>query len=222
MARATQSFSLYAQQFGRVLRPMEGKECGWILDHVGNVMRHNGPPDCPRAWSLDRRERRSVAVEVETIRICGNKACYRPFERFLTACPFCGWRPIPAERSEPRFVDGDLHELDPEVLAAMRGERDRIDRPMQDVRRGLEQSGKSFIVAQGAAKQHERRQHAQAGLRFAISWWSGFQGDRSQSEQYRRFYHKFGIDVMTAQTLGKADAESLRARIMETLKSEVG
>ena len=58
MARPTQSFSLFAQQFGRALRPMDGKEHAIIIDHVGNVHRH-GLPDAPRDWSLDRRERRS-------------------------------------------------------------------------------------------------------------------------------------------------------------------
>jgi superfamily II DNA or RNA helicase len=35
MARPTQSYSLYCQQFGRALRPLEGKTHAIIIDHVG-------------------------------------------------------------------------------------------------------------------------------------------------------------------------------------------
>lgn len=37
MLRKTESYSLYKQQIGRCLRPSEGKEYGYIFDHVGNV-----------------------------------------------------------------------------------------------------------------------------------------------------------------------------------------
>lgn len=37
MLRKTQSYSLYKQQIGRCLRPAEGKEYGYVFDHVGNV-----------------------------------------------------------------------------------------------------------------------------------------------------------------------------------------
>jgi hypothetical protein len=33
----------------------------------------------------------------------------------------------------------------------------------------------------------------------------------------KRFYYEFGTDVLTAQTLGAADAEALRARIQAFL-----
>jgi DNA repair protein RadD len=56
MARATQSYGLYVQQFGRALRIMDGKTHALIIDHVGNVGRH-GLPDARRIWTLDRRER---------------------------------------------------------------------------------------------------------------------------------------------------------------------
>lgn len=37
MLRKTESYSLYKQQIGRCLRPSEGKEYGYVFDHVGNV-----------------------------------------------------------------------------------------------------------------------------------------------------------------------------------------
>ena len=56
MARPTESFNLFCQQFGRSLRILEGKTGAIIIDHVGNVMRH-GLPDAYQAWTLDRREK---------------------------------------------------------------------------------------------------------------------------------------------------------------------
>ena len=46
MARATDSYPLYHQQFMRALRRQEGKDRAIIIDHVGNVVRH-GLPDSP-------------------------------------------------------------------------------------------------------------------------------------------------------------------------------
>ena len=71
MGRPTASFGLYAQQFGRALRPSEGKGYAIIIDHVGNVIQH-GLPDAPRVWTLDRRERRArgAADAAPTVRAC--------------------------------------------------------------------------------------------------------------------------------------------------------
>ena len=50
--RRTMSVTIYLQFIGRILRPMEGKEYGIILDPVGNVFIH-GFPDADRRWTLD-------------------------------------------------------------------------------------------------------------------------------------------------------------------------
>jgi len=100
MARPTQSYALYAQQFGRALRLMisEILSGAWdtytddqrrafiaastkpkaiIIDHVGNVERH-GLPDRRQEWSLDRRERRAkTADDAEALRACPNPG-YEP------------------------------------------------------------------------------------------------------------------------------------------------
>jgi DNA repair protein RadD len=98
-ARPTQSFPLFCQQFGRVLRLMVSpqlseawgdftdaqrlqhisqseKPVGLILDHVGNVFRHGLPDAATRhaSWTLASRERRgsSGASDIEPLRICAN------------------------------------------------------------------------------------------------------------------------------------------------------
>lgn len=216
MARATESYSLYSQQFGRALRLMDGKDRAIIIDHVGNVLRH-GLPDRPRVWSLDRRERRSKGPADDTIpmRTCLNPDCMAPYERVLVACPFCGAVPTPSARTAPEFVDGDLYELDAETLAAMRGEVAKIDRHPDAVRRGLEMAGQPAYVAMGAAKRHAERQDAQTALRDHIATWAGTMRALgfSDGESYRRFYHTFGIDVLSAQALGRPDAETLGRRV---------
>jgi DNA repair protein RadD len=220
MARATQSYGLYAQQFGRVLRILDGKDVGIIIDHVGNVVRH-GLPDSPRAWTLDRRDRRSSTSDPNVIplRNCLNPECMAPFERVHPTCPFCGWVPVPAGRTAPEQVDGDLCELDPAVLAAMRGELEKVDRHPDAVRTALERAGQAPVVYNGAAKQHAVRQVAQGQMRELLSMWMGYQKayGRGISEAQRRFYHRFGVDVLSAQVLGRSEAEGLMARVGEDL-----
>jgi len=56
-------------------------------------------------------------------------------------------------------------------------------------------------------------------LRAAVADWAGYQRAAGQSDNisYRRFLSTFGTDVMTAQTLGRREAEKLTIRIKETL-----
>lgn len=214
MARPTQSYGLYCQQFGRSLRIMDGKSHAIIIDHVGNVARH-GLPDAPREWSLDRRERRtrSAPTDVIPVRTCLNPECLSVYERVHGACPYCGTVPVPAGRASPEQVDGDLHELDPTVLARLRGEIDRVD---GDVRYP---AGAASEVMGGIRKRHQERQAAQLVLRQRIATWAGWQRSlgRDDAEGYRRFFFAFGTDVATAQTLGAKEAADLQGRIENEL-----
>lgn len=235
-ARPTQSFALFSQQFGRVLRLMltpemlrgwdalsdEGRRAaiassikpyGIIIDHVGNTLRH-GLPDARREWSLDRRERRSSGKsDAIPLRVCINEYCMQPYERVLKECPHCGHYPPPPSRSAPEFVDGDLLELDADTLAALRGDIARIDGD------AVIPYGATPIVEASVRKRHWERQQAQQQLRNAIAWWAGLEAaqGRGESESYRRFYHRFGLDVANAQTLGAREAGELAERVMSIL-----
>jgi superfamily II DNA or RNA helicase len=233
MVRKTESKGLFDQQFGRALRLMvdashsarwdsysnaerraiiaaSSKPKALIIDHVGNVQRHR-PPDAVRCHTLDRRERRSKPKAGDEIPLtqCLNPECLAPYERCYPACPYCGAKPVPGNRTAPEYVDGDLTELDPEALAALRGEVARIDGAPR-IPAGLEGP-----AAQAVKNRHFERQHAQSVLRGHIALWSGrrkLEGDED-AVIYRRFYHTFGCDVMSAQALGRSDAEALAARI---------
>ena len=214
MARPTESYGLYVQQFGRALRRMEGKDRALILDHVGNVIRHGGPPDVPREWTLDRRERRSrgKAEGVIPLRTCLNPECLQPYERVYRACPYCGFEPVVADRSAPEKVDGDLVDLDPAVLDQIRAEIARI-------KGAPSYSGVPRIAWDSYTEKHEARAKAQQELVDAMALWGGWQTllGRSVSEGQRRFFFTFGVDVATAQTLGRPEAEALTERIRQHL-----
>lgn len=238
-ARATESFALYCQQFGRALRLMLSKEAAavhanltddgrryaiatsekpvaFIIDHVGNVLRH-GLPDARRKWSLDRREskggKKSDAIPT---RICPNPdangtglVCAKEYERMYKSCPYCGHEVPPVTRSAPEFVDGDLLELDAATLAALRGEIARVDGDP------VIPYGAAPEIAGAVRKRHWERKQAQDALRNVIAWWAGLESaqGRGESESYRRFYFKFGVDVANAQTLNAREATELAEKV---------
>jgi len=240
MARATESYALYVQQFGRALRLLDGKTFAIIIDHVGNVTRH-GLPDAPRTWTLERRDKKSKGKSDDSIPVTACPSCTAVYERIYKACPFCGHISAPAGRSAPEQVDGDLIELDAAALAVMRGEIDAADQDLEAFRAALKDKEvyrselaasrvplliqlanvKRFVAKQEAAVlEHKEAQAAQVHLREALAWWGGYQRalKREDSESYRRFYFKFGVDVWSAQSLGSVQALDLLSKINKDLE----
>lgn len=238
--RRTESWPLYVQQFGRSLRLMISDELSarWgtltdaerlrliaesakpfalIIDHVGNIQRH-GLPDAPHADSLERRSCRSAGSDdAIPTRVCANdrvdgeegRLCAKTYERFYKCCPFCGFYPEPQARSEPKYVDGDLFELPEEVLAAMRGKIVDIQAP------ALVPQHLDAMAQAGVRKAHMARATAQHFLRQLMALWAGWQKalGRDDSQSMRLFYLTYGVDMMSAQALGRPEAESLTVRI---------
>lgn len=244
-ARKTESYALYAQQFGRALRIMvdpmlssrwddyavaerlqhiaaSSKPKAIVIDHVGNVVRH-GLPDAPRVWDLSRRERRSSGItDALPLRTCVKPAhippegpCLSVYERYRLRCPDCGWAPIPADRKAPEFVDGDLYELAPETLALL---RQRI----AAIHGAPPLMGGGFGVQYGAGKHHQDRVVAHYALKEAMDLYGGWRHRLgfAPREIQRQFFHQFGVDVGTAQTLSRAEAEGLCERITAVLAHE--
>lgn len=212
-ARPTQSYALYAQMFGRALRPFEGKSHAIIIDAVSNVMRH-GLPDAPREWSLDRRERRTGKSEPSTVRVC--TACAAVYERFLDACPDCGEPvPKPADRSGPMQVDGDLYELDPDVLAQMRNEVVGARETPEAMRDRLTAMNVPVPGVMANVKRQKERLDALVKLDHTLAQWAGYRRAEglSDSEIFRKFYLTYGVSWLEAQALKAADADKLRERI---------
>ena len=230
MARPTQSYGLYVQQFGRALRLLEGKTKALIIDHVGNVLgpRGHGLPDKARLWSLDRRDKRSSQPSDDTIplRRCSNIECFKAYERYLTTCPHCGTPiPEPVGRNEPEFVDGDLYMLDSATLAKLRGDVSEVDKDVNlsaqeyhdELQRKKCPTAHIMRNVRIHSEKHQARQDAQTLMRTSFSVWAGWQraAGLSDSEIYRKFYLIFGVDYMTAMTYHADQALDVSTRLME-------
>lgn len=238
MCRPTASFALYCQCIGRMLRlnispilmgawdtftaaqrlahiAASAKPFGILIDHVGNVYRefnvgghkYSGLPEGFEKWTLDRRQRRaSSGGDAIPVRMCGE--CFKPYERCFDACPYCGAAaPEPAVRGGPQQVDGDLRFLDDATLAKLRGAITVIDgsaRTPQNV---------APNVQAAAIRAHHERQAAQALLRNAMAQWAGWHHADTLATNHKRFYYRFGVDVLSAMALGAGDAAELMGRI---------
>lgn len=212
MARPTQSYAVYAQQFGRALRPFEGKSHGMVIDHVGNVKRHN-PPDWPRMWSLDDRAKRGKRdEEIIQLTTCVNDGCYRLYERYRTTCPRCGFKPEPQQRSKPEHVDGDLQLLDRSVLEAMR--RAVVLESPQDAANRVGYAA-GAVAGKAAANRQRERIDSQDALKQSIALWAGHRRAEGLTDReiHKAFYLAHGVDVLTALTGKRADMDKLREKI---------
>ena len=124
LVRPTQSLTLHLQQIGRCLRPKDYPAV--ILDHAGNLEEH-GLPDEDRLWSLDGQVRNKASV-----RIC--KACQAANALRAIVCVCCG-EPLAEKkgpRAGPEHVEGELVEVDVELLARRKRAELRDCRTRQD------------------------------------------------------------------------------------------
>lgn len=231
MGRPTASFSLFNQQCGRPLRLAKGKEWAIIIDAVGNVQRHARAVEYPdgrvlidlsrASWSLESREKRgsSKAPDPDALPMSRCSECTRSYSGLVYICPFCGYdnSPKPSDRTLEN-VDGDLTLLTAQDLAMLQGIR------ISKIADCSTAARKLTAVGQGGAamRQHSNAQKlVDAGKKLdnVIRFFAGFyeaHGD-SRSMIYRRFTHRYGMDVMTAQGLGAKDADALTLRICEDL-----
>lgn len=232
MARKTDSFSLFAQQLGRLLRPIfapgsdtstaEGrllgiqtgpKPKGILLDHVGNYLAHAikmGLPEDPKNWTLDAREKRGSRAKEDGIQLTGCPECGRPYESFRVNCPHCGHAPKQSVRGRIEEVDGDLELLDREQLKKMLQEAGRIDAPAL-----IPAHLKGTPAGAAIHKNHVARSQAQQQLRDVMAAWGGYRKHEglTDREAQKKFYLTFGVDVLTAQTLGTREATELKERV---------
>ena len=118
LLRPTKSLGLCLQQVGRGLRPAMGKERLIVLDHAGCTAIH-GMPDAVREWSLDGRKKGENAPA--TWQCPGCFAIQHP----APVCVVCGYivpvdKPDESRGREIVQADGELVEVDPERIAALR------------------------------------------------------------------------------------------------------
>lgn len=196
-----------------------------IIDHVGNTVyfaMYHGRPCSRQSYTLDDRESKLRPRNgPDSLRPCSKgfrppditiiKGCLKPYEKFYTACPYCGVVPYVAGRAQPEQVDGDIVLLDPAVLVALQNEIAKVDGPPPEVYEG--------VVGGAIVKNHYNRQRHQASLRHIMAIWGGWRihlGEDLRTAQ-KRFYLTYGVDVMTACTLGVGEADALAERIQKDL-----
>lgn len=240
-ARPTASFSLYAQQFGRGLRLMidkafmamwesytpeqrkaiinqSGKPVAHIHDHVGNVLHFYGPPDKPREWSLERPgARRSAPSDAIPLRVCTNTFCLQPYERFYPRCPYCGMEPpAPPTPTLPEEVDGDLTLYTPDMLRKLFG--------VEALEQALEMQPSQFCaippgVPPGTVRAIQTRHHQklqqQAKLRDLMP--IVMPPTMEPRAAQRRFFLRYGVDIVQARLLGAKETEELNQRLLDTI-----
>jgi len=215
MARPTASLAVYLQQFGRALRPMDGKPFGLVIDHVSNWKRH-GFPDKPHIWTLDRRDKRAKREpDPDDIELTSCKSCSRPYEKVHAICPYCGEAP-PAPAGGGRSieqVDGDFFLLDREMVAQMQ-QAAKLENP-GDMMSRIDHATGNSIAAKGAANRQMERIAAQQRLTAAIEQWAGCRRAVGDTDQmiFRRFYLTWGVDMISATAGKRAEMESLAALV---------
>jgi len=238
LVRRTASWQLMCQQVGRALRVMvddqyalnwpyysdlerlaiianSNKPKAIIIDHVGNIVWHaklRGLFDSRQEYGLLTGECRRGKSDAIPLRVC--LECKQPYEAYLIRCKHCGNEPMPAGRSTPELVQGDLIELDPEVLRALRGGSEKIMRPY------VTPYGMPTHIVKTQLRHHHDRFRGQTSLRHVLMLWGGWQKHLglNERESQKLFYIRFGIDVLSAQALALTDATALEARIVAELE----
>lgn len=128
----TESLVNFMQRGGRMLRPAPGK-IGVYLDLAANFQRH-GMLQEEREWTLEGRKKkgRKAAndneVGVERVMTCPNYHIHAPAPQ----CPVCG-HVYPPKARQVEQVEGELAELTPEMLDALRRKRRALQGKQQTV-----------------------------------------------------------------------------------------
>lgn len=228
IARITMSLNKFLQMVGRVLRVVyakghdlstaEGrlaaiaagpKPRAIVIDPVRNWERH-GMPNWPRKWSLGGREGGGGGSRagLPRQRVC--TGCTQPYEMFHKVCPYCSTEFVPAGRSSPEQVCGDLVDLDPEVLAQMLARMQKADMSDDDYKADQWARRIPAVGRPADLKRHRQAKAARAVLQELVGWWWGCQPDgRDDREKQRRFFLRFGVDVVTAMSLKQKETEAL-------------
>lgn len=232
LGRPTMSFGLHAQQIGRALRlsiapehmqqwdgysvqqrlqiiAESSKPRAIIIDHANNILNPAlGLPDSRSNWTLDAAEKKSSGpTDAIPLTACLN--CMSPFERFHGACPYCGEKRKPSPgKTGPAAVDGDMVEVDEEILQALRAAVAEVAMPEEVFRQQAHLRKLPTMWVQSHVKKHYAHRMALLDLQEAMAWYAGEHRalGRSDSEIFRRWFLATGLDWLSAQT---ADRETM-------------
>jgi DNA repair protein RadD len=219
MLRPTKSYGLYCQQFGRVLRPMESKVRGNIIDHVSNYWEH-GRPDRPPVWSLDGTYTgRGDEDDLEDC-ICSTcTAIYKPKSPSQLVCDVCGHEET-AEESEVSMRrlqrrEGTLIELEFDDYAEVEKRLKELNQDNQKYRRRLV-AAKGLALGNKIANNHMLQVHALGDLRSYVQSWCEtvqMQTGWTPGSVQMQFGKVFGVHPVKAQVLPERQAIELTDKL---------
>jgi len=221
MLRKTESYALFKQQFGRMLRLCEGKYYGVLIDHVGNVKRHciYGAPHDDPVWTLDSTKRSNSDGEKPEGRVCPE--CfnyYTPTVKNMFVCNECNHEEtkdeLNAAQQDFQFDEGNLVELDINFINTLMTERKKVDRPPEAVRHNMQNA--PVIVRDSAVNNHIKRQNAQTILRGHMQHWChgvAVANEWTVKTVQLEFERVFSINILKAQTLSERLAINLTEKV---------
>lgn len=160
LLRPTASLALHLQQIGRALRIFPGKQCAYIIDHVGNILRH-GLAEETREWKLDAVRRTRARSQDSEFKNRQCKKCYAVHAP-APVCPLCGYV-YEIESREVDQVEGTLTEITADELAKRRAQAEvgqatgREELVVIAQRRGYKPQWVDTIMDIRARKEKERR-----------------------------------------------------------------
>lgn len=240
MLRRTESYSLYKQQFGRMLRSADGKTHGVLLDHVGNTKYFmekfglSAPHDDPE-WTLDRGDTRRKSGDAEAEEIAETMRCsecsafglVKP-EDYVNdgtevgllfiggVCPECGHHETEEEKEqrkhEIKVKQGDLVPLEFDVIEALIEQRNQALVPVPELGKRLH----NMPNKQAVLHRHARRQGAlNILMHWTQKWCEKHAEATGQSVRLIQddFEIKFGINILKAQTQTESKMSELAAKV---------
>ena len=211
LARKTESFSLFVQQCGRVLRPsfkpglpldtveqrkaaiqQSNKPVGIIIDHVNNIRRHGRPRYCERTgelfidlchaqWSLDSTKNKTKR-DPDLIPTTTCAFCSGEYPGVSRVCPYCGQEHLPIARSKPEHVNGDLELLTPEALAELVGVVENANKSPVEVMQDYLHKGFGNVIAKSQAINQNRRLEILKTIGCSIDIFAGFHRVRGRTD----------------------------------------
>lgn len=217
MLRPTASEALFLQQVGRIMRPSPTKRGCWLLDHCGNVgvmidgtfkIKH-GLPDQVREWTLDGRQKKKKGqkeVDEGTIDLRQCPKCYIVHAPAPT-CPACGYVYPAGGRDGLEQVDGELHQITPEMQARIA----RDARIKQGKAQTVDEMVKQLGYSRGRAEKiFEARQAKDALVNALISDLQAWRQDTGQTA-----LEILGVPMMGIKSQKPKALKDLRQRFDE-------
>lgn len=242
MCRPTKATGKFLQMVGRGLRPVyapgydlstaEGrlmaqangpKPKALLIDHVGNIVEHD-LPDRLRTWTLERIFKGRSRVNL--LYICKTHMCWKPYDRTLSECPFCGSPKITEShggggglRMMLKKLDGDLMLLDPKLLRENEALA-ALERPEDTGTRVAMVTG-NMKAGEAAMQKQLERVRTQQELAAKIAHWAGplYASGYTDRRMHIRFYAEFDMTVTEALSMPRAEMISFMEELQWRMPS---